>query len=479
MFWKLCSWSRCPYKSLCTGWVRRFSWSPCFQESEFWTCSCRLTWERSTCPSSTFTRLNGYPKFCGGLSLALHGLHNTKLTGLAFAGTIGFGFAMGEPSLEVASWPLFDMALCFPIGSERKMLKWLQENIEKLILLNKRRRWFQSSRGKLSLVNKSASWFWVSTYLIWIFGSKLILSNNQSSATLWVLDTCLIVGLLTFDNHVDDCFVVFKKCTTEVRWWVRNPQLTTAHPLAFSFQFVFWSCFYWWNGLLSRTSLLGLVYFVLQCCVLIVTLQLPCPKDREQAVHPCAIQFPKKWFQTLQTCGILTFVSCTSNWWWQMFGFREYIKSSPEVDFESSRSPAKSESWKKKTVDNAEPWYPHDIIVGIRLCDECMKSILPVVCSILWLLLQVCWQTIECLLSQFVPNISIFKTIREPTWNNSQIDSSCSCLNWWPSKQRLGTLYNCSSFVCQFTVSLNAFSSMSFHVIRPCSRLCVRLFPPW
>ena len=33
-------------------------------------------------------------------------------------------------------------------------------------------------------------------YLIWIFGSKLLRSNNQSRATLWVLETCLIVGLL-------------------------------------------------------------------------------------------------------------------------------------------------------------------------------------------------------------------------------------------------------------------------------------------
>ena len=49
-------------------------------------------------------------------------------------------------------------------------------------------------------------------YLIWILGSKLILSNNQSRATLWVLETCLIVGLLPFIiyNHLDHCFVVFK-----------------------------------------------------------------------------------------------------------------------------------------------------------------------------------------------------------------------------------------------------------------------------
>ena len=98
----------------------------------------------------------------------------TSVTGLAFTGQpLVLGFATGEPSLEVASWPLFDMALCFPIGSERKLLKWLQENIEKLIKLNKRRRWLHSSRVKLSLVNMSASWFLVSTYLILIFGFQV------------------------------------------------------------------------------------------------------------------------------------------------------------------------------------------------------------------------------------------------------------------------------------------------------------------
>ena len=63
-------------------------------------------------------------------------------------------------------------------------------------MLNKRRRWFHSSRVKFPSVSMSASCFLVSTFLIWIFGSRLILSNNQSWATLWVLDTCLIVGLL-------------------------------------------------------------------------------------------------------------------------------------------------------------------------------------------------------------------------------------------------------------------------------------------
>ena len=44
----------------------------------------------------------------------------------------------------------------------------------------------------------SANWFLATMYLIWILESQLIRSNNQSKVTLWVLETCLIVGLLPF-----------------------------------------------------------------------------------------------------------------------------------------------------------------------------------------------------------------------------------------------------------------------------------------
>ena len=64
------------------------------------------------------------------------------------------------------------------------------------LILNKVNKWFHSSRVKFPLVRMSASWLLVSMYLIWILGSRLIRSNNQSRATLWVLETCLIVGLL-------------------------------------------------------------------------------------------------------------------------------------------------------------------------------------------------------------------------------------------------------------------------------------------
>ena len=50
----------------------------------------------------------------------------------------------------------------------------------------------------------------VSMYRIGILGSKLILSNNQSRATLWVLDTCRIVGIPAFDYHLNHGFIVLK-----------------------------------------------------------------------------------------------------------------------------------------------------------------------------------------------------------------------------------------------------------------------------
>ena len=97
---------------------------------------------------------------------------------------IGFYFAVTLSSPE-------SFCVLFDITSEQLVeLKWL--------MLNKHNKWFHSSRVKFPLVNMSASWFLVSMYLICILASKIIRSNNQSSATLWVLETCLIVGLLPF-----------------------------------------------------------------------------------------------------------------------------------------------------------------------------------------------------------------------------------------------------------------------------------------
>ena len=84
-----------------------------------------------------------------------------------------------------------------------------------------------SSHVKLSFVKMFASSFWDSTYLIWTFGSRLILSNNQSRATRWVRDTCLIVGLLplmiifitaSLSSKMYNCNSFSERCAFEGTW---------------------------------------------------------------------------------------------------------------------------------------------------------------------------------------------------------------------------------------------------------------------
>ena len=153
------------------------------------TCLRRSLWANNGSPLSivllnlrtqrSLTFVSGFPKFSDAVEDSADGALSL-LRAIRFI--IGPDFAVTLSSLD-------SFCVLFDIPSEHSArLKWL--------LLNKHKRWFHSSRVKFPLVSMSASWFLVSVYLIWILGSKLILSNNQSRATLWALETCLIVGLL-------------------------------------------------------------------------------------------------------------------------------------------------------------------------------------------------------------------------------------------------------------------------------------------
>ena len=72
----------------------------------------------------------------------------------------------------------------------------------------------------------------MSPYLIWILGSSLILSNSQSYATLWVLDTCLIIGLrplvIIFITASLSSKIYNWACTEKkVRLWSHDLDFTT------------------------------------------------------------------------------------------------------------------------------------------------------------------------------------------------------------------------------------------------------------
>ena len=168
------------------------AWRPCFINHLFFH-----FWLSST-PRRNFLQFFSFLIHCCLCCGNLHGLRhkhkfvyqncNVAMTCLPFL-QIGPHDDSVEIAVTLSSpesfWVLFD------ITSEQSVeLKWL--------MLKKHNIWFHSSRMKFPLVRMSATWFLVSMYLIWILVCKLIRSNNQSRATLWVLETCLIVGLLPF-----------------------------------------------------------------------------------------------------------------------------------------------------------------------------------------------------------------------------------------------------------------------------------------
>ena len=240
-----------------------------------------------------------------------------------------------------------------------------------------------SSRVKLPLVNMSASWILVSTYLIWILGFKLILSNKQSSATLSVLDTCLIVGLLplmiilitaslspkmyNWDSH-------WEECVCGGTWSHMRQLFNISVSLLFGFGCVsrVVSCLAsvsrcpmsWCFGAVCRTQTLRSphpinreqVVLVFELCEVLSELHVCSwtgltvlydsdsrfqelrrsdPINQVRGYHPTSILHPKKWFLILLNCGEteVCFLHI------QLIGTDVWLpkthKVPPEVDFES------------------------------------------------------------------------------------------------------------------------------------------------
>ena len=109
---------------------------------------------------------------------------------------------------------------------------------------------------------------------------------------------------------------------------------------------------------------------------------------------------------------LLTFVSCTSSWWERMSGFRKYIRFPLRLIL-SLRGRQQNLSLGLNPVDNAEPCFPHDTIVGSHLCGECVKSNEPdaghKLLSIWWLIEQVCSLIKECQVYRILPSASILR----------------------------------------------------------------------
>ena len=113
----------------------------------------------------------------------------------------------------------------------------------------------------------------------------------------------------------------------------------------------------------------------------------------------------------------------------------------PGVDFESSRSPAKSESWNKPS---------RQCCAVVPTWQNCRKSFV-------WWMYEINLPNrlshASLLTDHRMPGLPIrakykhVKTICERTSGNSPTDSVSSCLDWCSSRQGLETLYSCSTFL--------------------------------
>ena len=250
---------------------------------------------------------------------------------LAIKLIIGLDFAVTLSSPE-------SCCVLFDITSEQSVeLKWLT--------LNKHKRWFHSSRAEFPLVSMSASFFLVSRNLIWIFGSNLIRSNNQSRATLWVLETCLIVGLPPFKTLLITASL--SSNTNNKASWCENWTFERTRSTLFKTLNIPRDC--WPCAWLASRQTTG---FTVQSWFRVVfprTETIRSHKSRAgipSDLNPASKEMISDSVELCETevCFLNIQLVGTNVW------LPKRQKITPEVDFESSRSPAKSESWNSPSL---------------------------------------------------------------------------------------------------------------------------------
>ena len=193
----------------------------------------------------------------------------------------------------------------------------------------------------------SASSFLLSTYLIWIWDSKLILSNNPSRATLWVLETCLIVGLRSYFNyHPDHSFVVQLRLILR-RMCVCEYIIHIIHLLNLLFSFDMLGLGF---GIKNCPSFLVPCMFGLDIVLIerstSITMSQSSRAGSPHIRNPASREMISDSVELCET--ELRFLHI------QLTGTNVLLpkihKTTPEVDLESSISPAESESWNKPTL---------------------------------------------------------------------------------------------------------------------------------
>ena len=215
--------------------------------------------------------------------------------------------------------------------------------MEKFMMLNRRRRLHHSSRVELPLV----VWFLVSTYLIWILGSKLILSYLTRFCAFWMrvssLDFVLWWSSWSLPRCLQECTAVLY-IERNLHLWPHDQNLTTHQHSCYllssnwrlmcllQFPAGSWLCssfaeIFWVVGVLvlNERSTLITTYHKSRAGI---------PSFRKPTSSDLISDSVELW--DTDVCFLHIQVMGTN------VGLSKIQKIHPEVDLESSRSPAKS-----------------------------------------------------------------------------------------------------------------------------------------
>ena len=215
--------------------------------------------------------------------------------------------AMGCDFSTILSSSFCSCILCAIVLGQLIVLEFLAQQVElKWLMLNTWRRLSHSSRVKLPLVWMSASWCLVSMYPIWILESRVIVSNNQSkrnSVGPWHVSHCVTPA---FYYHLNHGIIVLK-----------DIQQSSGIRM----------CHAWWN--VSDPDLCLWLDFIFAC--LTEELQIGITSS---SVEQCETE----------VCFLHIQLNGTNVWLPKMH------RIPPDVDFENSRSLAKSGSWNNPSL---------------------------------------------------------------------------------------------------------------------------------
>ena len=232
----------------------------------------------------------------------------------------------------------------------------------KWLISKKQNKWFHSSRVEFPLVRMSANWFLVSMNLNWI---------RESWLTLWVLETCLIVGLLPLMIIVISASLS-SNTYNKTCWW---EELTFERTQSILFSTLVFLWDRWLLSMITGHPGLSVVWVMFPKTETIKShnSRANSPSD----LNPASKDMISDSVELCETAVCFLHI--------QLVGTNVWLPKTHnvplEIDLESSRYPAKAESWNSPNMHCFLRCFPHGNTACVMNGRETNEII---VCHRLW-----------------------------------------------------------------------------------------------